>query len=259
MIKLYFKYASMIIKSQMEYKKSFIISIVAQILTSFFSLVSIYFLFDKFGNVKGYSFADVAICYAVSFLGFSITECFFRGFDHFDRMLGNGVFDRIMITPKPLILQVLGHEMQLTKIGRMLVSIITFIILLCMNPGLITVEKMFTMLLMIIGTIIIYSSLFLLKAAICFFTVQSLEIMNIFTDGARDLTEYPLDIYKKSVLNFFTFIIPLAMVNLYPLQYIIGKSDNKLYMLAPLISLLFIIPCYSVWKIGVKKYQSTGS
>lgn len=259
MIKLYLKYASMIIKSQMEYKKSFMLSIFAQIVTSLFSLISIYFLFSKFGNVKGYSFGDVAICYAVSFLGFYITELFFRGFDHFDRMLGNGTFDRIMITPRPLIFQILGHEIQLNKIGRILVALVTFIIVLFLNPSLVTIDKMFTMLLMVIGTIIIYSSLFLLKAAICFFTVQSLEIMNIFTDGARDLTEYPLDIYKKSILNFFTFIIPLAMVNLYPLQYVIGKSNNKLYMLAPLISILFVIPCYMVWKLGVKKYQSTGS
>ena len=112
---------------------------------------------------------------------------------------------------------------------------------------------------MIIGTFILYSALFILKAGITFFTTQSLEIMNIFTDGGRDLAQYPLDIYKEWVKKFFTFIIPLALVNYYPLLYVIGRTDNKLYMLAPIASMLFTIPCYAVWRIGLKKYKSTGS
>ncbi len=84
-------------------------------------------------------------------------------------------------------------------------------------------------------------------------------MMNIFTDGARDLTQYPLDIYKEWVKKFFTFVIPLALVNYYPLLYIIGRSTNKLYIISPLLSILFVIPCYMVWKIGLKKYRSIGS
>ena len=112
---------------------------------------------------------------------------------------------------------------------------------------------------MIVGTIILYAGLFILKAGICFFTTQSLEIMNIFTDGTRDLAQYPLDIYADPIIKFFTFVIPITMVNLYPLQYIIGRTDNKLYIIAPLVTIIMMIPCLMVWKIGVKKYQSIGS
>ena len=112
---------------------------------------------------------------------------------------------------------------------------------------------------MILGTIVIYASLFILKAGITFFTTQSLEIMNIFTDGTRDLAQYPLNIYQKWVQNFFTYILPIALVNYYPLLYLIGRTDNKLYMLLPIFTLIFIIPCYAVWKIGIRKYKSTGS
>ena len=83
--------------------------------------------------------------------------------------------------------------------------------------------------------------------------------MNIFTDGARDLTEYPLSIYKKVILDFFTYVIPIAMVNLYPLLYLIGRTNNKMYMFAPFISLVFLVPCNIFWKIGLKRYKSTGS
>ena len=145
------------------------------------------------------------------------------------------------------------------RFGRTLVSIIIVVGVLVNNPQLLQPDKILTIILMILGTIVIYASLFILKAGITFFTTQSLEIMNIFTDGTRDLAQYPLNIYQKWVQNFFTYILPIALVNYYPLLYLIGRTDNKLYMLLPIFTLIFIIPCYAVWKIGIKKYKSTGS
>lgn len=259
MCKLYFKFFSIQIKTLLEYKKSFIFSIIGQIISSFFSLISIYFLFNKFGNIEGYTFNNVLICFIVSYVGFSCAECFFRGFDQFDKMISNGEFDRILTRPSGLIFQVLASKIEFEKLGKLIAAIIVLIALLMLNPELLKLDKIITILLMIIGTIVIYASLFVLKGGICFYTTQSLEIMNIFTDGARDLTQYPLSIFHKYIKNFFTYIIPLAFVNYFPLMYVIGKVENKMYMISPVISILFIIPCYIIWRIGVRKYKSTGS
>ncbi len=259
MLNIYLTYLKIHFKSLLQYKLSFILTAIGQALTSMFSLLAIYFLFDKFGNIQGYTFENVLICFVISYLGFSISECFFRGFDNFSTIISNGEFDRILVRPVSTMLQVLGTKIEFAKIGRAILAIIIFIILLFYCPYLLTIDKFITILLMLFGTIVIFSSLHVLKAALTFFTIESLEIMNIFTDGGRDLTQYPLNIYKKWVLDFFTYIIPLSMVNYYPLLYIIGKSDNSLYIIAPLISILFVLPCYLIWKIGVKKYQSVGS
>lgn len=259
MIKLYFKYFAIQLKSLLEYKKSFIFSLVGQFFSSIFSILSIYFLFNKFGNIEGYTFTNVLICFIVSFVGFSIAECFFRGFDQFEKMISNGEFDRILTRPANLIFQVLASKIEFEKIGKALAATICLIFLFIFNPELLKIDNLFTICMMMIGTIIIYGSLFIMKGGITFFTTQSLEIMNIFTDGARDLAQYPLSIYHKYVRIFFTYILPLACVNYFPLLYVIRKTSNKLYMLSPVVSILFIIPCYIVWKIGVRKYKSTGS
>lgn len=258
-MRLYLKYFTMQLKAELEYRKAFIISIIAKMATSIFSVLSIYFLFDKFGSIAGYTFEDVLICFSVTYMGYSLAECFFRSFDHFDRMISNGVFDRILVRPKGIILQVLGSEIEFNRFGRTLVSIIIVIGVLINNQQLLQPDKILTIILMILGTIVIYASLFILKAGITFFTTQSLEIMNIFTDGTRDLAQYPLNIYQKWVQNFFTYILPIALVNYYPLLYLIGKTNNKLYMILPIFTTIFIIPCYAVWKIGIRKYKSTGS
>jgi len=259
MLKIYLTYFKIHIKSLLQYKMSFILTAIGQAFTSMFSLLAIYFLFEKFGNIKGYTFEDVLICFVISYLGFSISECFFRGFDSFTSIISNGEFDRILVRPVSIMLQVLGSKIEFAKVGRAALAIIIFIVLFCYCPYLLAIDKIITMLFMILGTVVIFSSLHILKAGLTFFTIQSLELMNIFTDGGRDLAQYPLNIYKKWVLNFFTYVLPLSMVNYYPLLYVLGKTSNRLYMFAPFVSLLFILPCYLVWKLGVKKYQSVGS
>lgn len=259
MLKIYITYLKIQIKSLMQYKVSFILTSIGQAFASLLALIAIYFLFDKFGSIKGYSFGDVIICFVISYLGFSISECFFRGFDSFTSILSNGEFDRILVRPVSPMLQVLGSKVQFEKVGRAILATGVFIVLLCYKPDLLAVDKGLTILLMTFGTIVIFSCLHILKAGISFFTIESLELMNIFTDGGRELVQYPLNIYKKWVMNFFTYVLPFSLVNYYPLLYVIGRSDNKLYILAPLVSILFVLPCYLVWKLGVKKYQSVGS
>ena len=258
-MKLYFKYVAMQLKAELEYKKAFALSLFFKMLSAISALISIVFLFDKFGSIAGYSFEDVLICFVMSFLGFSLAECFFRSFDHFDRILSDGEFDRILVRPRSIILQVLGVEVEFNRIGRAVVAIAIFILLLIKRPELLQPDKAIALLLMIIGNVVIYAALFILKAGITFFTVQGLEIMNIFTDGARDLTQYPLNIYQEWIQKFLTFILPIALVNYYPLLYVIGKSNNKFYIILPIVAMLFIIPCYGVWRIGLKRYKSIGS
>ncbi len=83
--------------------------------------------------------------------------------------------------------------------------------------------------------------------------------MNILTDGAREFGKYPVNIYGKRVLQICTFIIPYALVQYYPLLYILERRQNPVYMLLPLLACLFIIPCYLFWKFGIRHYKSTGS
>lgn len=74
--------------------------------------------------------------------------------------------------------------------------------------------------------------------------------------GAR---RYPLSIYGKGVLTFCTYIVPYALVQYYPLMYLIGRHNDARAMLLPVIACVFIIPCYLFWKFGVRHYRSTGS
>jgi ABC-2 type transport system permease protein len=112
---------------------------------------------------------------------------------------------------------------------------------------------------MLIGGIAVISSLFVLYAGISFFTIEGLEFMNIFTDGSREFGKYPLSIYGEGILKFCTYVIPIALFQYYPLLYLIGRSGNVSFIFLPLLGFVFMIPCYLFFRLGVRKYKSTGS
>ena len=93
-----------------------------------------------------------------------------------------------------------------------------------------TGDKIFTLVLMIVSGVVVFAGLFIVYAALCFFTTEGLEVMNIFTDGGREFGRYPFSVYGEGVLKFFTYVVPLALFQYYPFLYLIGRSDNVLYM-----------------------------
>lgn len=260
-MKLYFKYIAVLLKAQMQYRVSFWLLSLGQFFVPFLGFAGLYFLFQRFGSIKGWSLYEVALCFSVIHMAFSISECCARGFDSFSGLVSRGEFDRVLVRPRNTIVQVMGSKFEFTRIGRLAQSIIVLIIALINLPIYWDPAKVITLILMVISGVFIFAGIFILAATLCFWTIQGIEVANIFTDGGREMSQYPLNIYKKWVTRFFTFVIPFGFVNYYPLMYILGKvkSNEIIYMLSPLLGIAFVVPCLLVWRFGVRHYRSTGS
>lgn len=259
MLKLYGKYFEIHLKSAMQFKGSFFATLIAQFLTSFSVFLGITFMFQRFHRVVDFSYDEVILCYGIMLMGFALAQLFSSGFKVFDSMIANGQFDRILCRPRNEIFQVLAQRIDFVRMGMLFQAVIMLIygLLTCQVDW--TFTRVLTVVLMIIGGIVLFSALFLLEGAIAFFTLQGLEFMNVFTYGAIEHGKYPLSIYGKGMLTFCTFVIPYALIQYYPLTYVLGRSDQLWYMFLPLLACLFVVPCWVVWRIGVRHYKSTGS
>lgn len=258
-MKLYAKFFSMHLRSVMQYKTSFFLMAIGQFITAFSAFLSVWFLFDKFHQVDGFTFQQVLLCFSVTLMSFSLCEGFFRGFDTFSSMVRNGEFDRVLLRPRNEIFLVLAGKIELSKIGRLFQA---FLVLLYAVPASgveWNLQRVLMLVFMLLGGVCVFCGLFLLYAAICFFTVEGLEFMNIFTDGGREFGSYPMGIYGDGILRFFTFVVPLACFQYWPLLYLLEKSDSLWCMLSPLVCIAFLLSCWALWRFGVRHYQSTGS
>ena len=260
-MKLYFRYISMLLKSETQYKASFAMSVITQFIQPFALFAGIYFLFKRFGNIKGWTLYEVFFCYSVVAICFSIAKCFARGFDKFPGMVKSASFDRVLVRPRGTVLQVLGSGFDIKRIGFFIQGLLVLVIAIINAQISWNFVKIIILINMIIGGSVIFSGVYMLQAAAAFWTIEGLEFANIFTHGIKEHASYPLNIFPKWITFIFTFIIPFGTVTYLPLQYLMGKTDGfaGFYAALPLFGGLFILPCILIWKIGVRKYSSAGS
>lgn len=256
---LYLRYLSMLFKSRIQYKMSFLMTTLGQTLVSFTCFFEIYFMFDRFNTVDDYSFSEVLICFSIVLLAFSFAECFARGFDTFPRLIRTGELDRLLVRPRSIIFQVLTSNIEFSRIGRLVWAVLVLAYAVPTSGIVWHADKILTAFLMFIGGLSVFTGLFILYAGISFFTIDGLEFMNIFTNGGREFAKYPLSIYGDGVLRLLTYVIPIALFQYYPFIYLVGRSDNVGLIFLPLVGPMFILPCYAFFAFGLGKYRSTGS
>ena len=256
---LYLKFMKIHLKSELQYKMSFILSFLSQFFVFFGYYFTIICLFDKFSNIKGFTMYEVLLTFGIIQFGFSFCETFFRGVDQFDDLIVSGNFDRLLLRSQNILLQVFANEVSFIKASRLIQSIIILIIAIINIDVIWNIEKIITLIFMIISSVFVFLSIFILSAAYCFLTVKGLEVRNVFTDGGKHMAQYPIGIFKKGFVFFFTFIIPFGFVNYYPLLYILEKTNNKLLIISPLITIFYLIPSILIFYRGLKRYSSVGS
>lgn len=263
-LRLYLRYVGSAIRSQMQYRASFVMLSLGTFIMIGFEFLGVWALFDRFGSLRGWSLPEVALLYGMANTAFALAEGVARGFDTFAGMVRLGDFDRLLVRPRSTALQVAGREVQLARVGRFAQGL-TVLIWAGFALGLTwSVGKIMLTALAILGGACLFSGIFVLQATLSFWTTESLEIVNTLTYGGVETTQYPLSLYRRWFRRFFTVVVPLACVSYFPALAILGRPDPLgtpfwFRCVAPVIGVLFLAVALRVWKIGVRHYCSTGS
>jgi ABC-2 type transport system permease protein len=260
-MKLLWRYTVYHFRSQLEYRVSFWLTTLGQFLVPFVSFAGMALLFRQFGTLEQWTLSDVALLYGVTQLAFAFNELFIRGFDSFSSLVISGEFDRLLVRPRNMVLQVLGSKQDFTRFGRLVQSTIVFVWAIANASFQWTFLKGVCLALMVFGGMGIFAALFMGFATLSFWTIKGLEVVNLFTDGGREMAQYPLTIYPKAIQRFFTFAVPFFVVNALPLFFLtdVPGYEAAIYAFVPLIGFLALVPAYFIWNYGVRHYQSTGS
>lgn len=258
-IRLYGQYISICIRCCMAYRTSFFLGILSRFLAAFRGIIAISFLFSGFEHIKGYSYTDVLLCYAIIEMSFALSECISSGFASFASLIKSGRFDIVLVRPRGPILQVLGMGFEMERFGAIISAAIALGIVLSRRAIAWTGLRVLTLMMMLAGGAALFTGLFILGATICFFAVEESSALNLFTYGGKDHGKYPIDVYGKDLFKFCTYVIPYTLIQYYPLQYLLGRSDSPLLALCPLGAGVFLLAAYGFWRIGLRRYTSTGS
>ena len=260
-MRLYLGYIKMVFRTVFEYRASFWMMSFGQFIAGFSAFAGMAMLFSRFGALDDWNFGEVALCFGVVNVAGAIGIAFTRGFFAFDQMIINGDFDRMLVRPRTTVIQIMGRHFGFGRVGAFIQSFAVLFLGIHLSGVVWTADKIIILVLMILGGVAIFAGISVISATICFYTTEALEALNILVGGGTDAASYPMTIYSKWMRGFFTFIVPYGCINYLPLMYLTGRAGGNglLYMLSPLAGFLFLIPASFLWRMGVRKYSSTGA
>ena len=249
------------IRSQMQYRTSFVLYSVGNFTAVGVEVIGLWGLFARFGNLPGWSLAQVAVLYAMVHIAFALAEAAGRGFDQFASVVRAGEFDRFLLRPHPTALLLAGQTFELSRIGRLAAGLVALLWGAASAGVHWDALKIATLIGAILGGALIFYGVLVMQAALCFITVESLEIVNALTYGGIMAAELPLTIYPKWIRLLFTFVVPIACFNYLPASVIFEHPGASpwLALLGPLVGVAFLTLALQLWKLGERKYRSTGS
>lgn len=258
---LYNKYVKMHMKTAMQFKLNSLLQSISSALISVGEICAVYMLFANFKSVGYWGFYETALMFGIVTTVYSFVECFARGFDEFSSLVRDGDLDRLLVRPVSIIYQIFGNKIEFTKLTRVLLGVIVSIIALVNLNIAWTMSKVLVLIATFVCGCFVILGVMLICAGVSIFTVERLEILNIITNGSKEIAYYPINIYHKVLSRIFTFIIPIACFNYLPISFIMGYGTlpQIVYALSPLFGIVFIIPCIIFFKWALTKYQSSGT
>lgn len=263
-IKRYFRLYRVLIKqffkTLVQSKVDFLMGLFGFFFTQVLGIAFLYLIFDKIPNLNGWTLSQLIFIY-----GFAQIP---RGIDHLFtdniwlvawRMVVNGDFDRYMLRPMNVFFQIICEKLQPDAVGELLIG--TILIVMSLSKGIVIVDGMHIVMFIVsvIAGAVIYTSIKLLFASLSFWIKRSGPFLQVAYEMA-DFAKYPVEIYSKPIQFILTFVVPFAFVAYFPASYfLIQKSALMTVGIECLIAVILSILAYSVFKIGISKYESAGN
>jgi ABC-2 type transport system permease protein len=263
-LRLYRRYLAISMRAQLQYRASFVMQAIGQLLITGVEFLGIWALFARFGSLAGWTLPEVALCYGLADVTFAIADAAGRGFDLLGALVKSGDFDRILLRPRSPVLQLMGQELTVIRVGRLAQGLA---VLLWASHAAGVVWSPARLLLAagaIAGGVCLYLGITILQATSVFWTVETLELWNAFSYGGNYASQYPLPIFRRWFRRFLLVVLPLGCVNYLPVVALLGRREPLgvpplLQWLAPLAGVVFLGVALLVWRGGVRRYTSTGS
>lgn len=260
---IWFRLAGARLRSELQYRTSFALLVATVFVFSFLDFVAVLVIFGTIDDLAGWSFAEVALLYGTSGVAFNLANVLVAGVDRAAQHIRAGTFDTLLLRPLGTIIQLTSNDIELRRVGRLAqASCVLAVALVSVDVGWTFAKAAMVPVLLVAGAAI-YGGIWVMAAAIAFWTVDNRAIANSVTYAGNYVTYYPLDVLS-GWLRGAVAVVPLAFVNYLPVTWILDKDDAYGWprwagLVSPAVALATALLARQVWSFALRRYRSTGS
>ena len=263
-LRIYGRLVAARIRSDWQYRTSFVMFTVGQCLAAFVDFLAIVVIFGQIDSLAGWSLAEVALLYGIAGLGFCLADVFISPIEELSVRIRTGTFDRVLTRPLGALVQVVAEEFALRRAGKLVQAVIVLTVAVGAVDVDWSVARAAMVVVAVAASAVIFSATWVIGATLAFWTTEGREVMNSVTYGGNFLSQYPVTIYGRWLRRLLAFVIPLAFVAYYPALFILDRDDplggpEVVRFISPAVALAMALVARAAWSFGVRHYRSTGS
>lgn len=253
------------IRSELQYRTSFAANVLSQSVITFLDCVVILALFTRVPELGGWDRGQVLVLYSSSILSFGLADVLIAPVEQTALYVREGTFDRLLIRPVSVLGQILGYEFALRRIGRVLQAATVLIVTVATGTvDLPSAPRTLFLVPAVIGGAATFGGLFVMVNTLSFWFPNSKEVGNAFTYGGETVAHYPTHVFEPWFRRIALFVVPVGVVSYVPGIFVLdGPNPLGIPVWLQLASPLVFVPVAAVaavvWRIGLRRYESTGS
>lgn len=246
------------IMQAMEYRGSFIFSIIANFFDFIFGFLQYLVFFTAAKSIAGWTSDQMLVLYGVFMLVFALQFIFlYPNLAAMGDMVNTGNLDLLLTKPINSQLILSFRRISLEELG----SITTAVVLLCwltfngtIQVGAIDLLMFFVSLL---SSLLLIYCLFLVLMCLAVI-LEKLDNMAQLMWSMFALCRYPVDIYPSRLRFFFFSFLPVAYIASVPASALLGRATGTSVIAGIIIALTATFVCTMLWRRTIRAYTSAG-
>jgi ABC-2 type transport system permease protein len=260
----YARYWRINLLTMLEYRANFLMWAGFTAIYHGTAIAALWVTLRNFPSINGWDFRQTAFMYGLWMLGHAVNNTFFYTVGSVPEFVREGRFDRFLVRPLDPLFQALTVPQQIWP-DELILAIIYF----CVVTPLVGVRVDLIFLayvpLVALGGALIDFGINLAIATASFWFIRIDTLRWVVMSLEQEFSRYPISIYQRGVRVVLAFVLPFAFMNYFPATYLLHKSEDGLHLsptiglFTPLVGALALGLAYAFWRIGINRYQGTGS
>ena len=264
-IQLAVKYVQLSFKIAFQYKLDRFLILFAIIIREASNVLVIIFLMQRFVEIRGWNMNDILFLYSFLFISYSVFVLLFTGIRDFEDLVYSGELDQYFLRPQGVFYQALVSKIDIpAALGYGVLGVFLFINTSRGVNITWTASNVVYYAISIISGTIIQLSIFLISAALSFWTIKVTNIRNLVFFSLRKCAAYPLSFFTPLIRSTLIYVVPFAFINYFPALYFLDKDESNLYSsvyfyISPMVCVVLFLMALIFWNKSRKRYAGAGN
>lgn len=243
--------------SRMAYRFDFfsgvVVSLIGQMLLPVITLI----IYSTGASFPGWSYHEVLLIQSIFIMSTSLSNALFFGvvvlvMEH----IREGTFDLYLIKPARVTLLAVGRSFSFEGIFVFLGGLALFIYALSALPAPEPAAWVRFVLAFILAIAVLLGITFMIAATL-FKWVGNSRLFEVY-ESIIEFGRYPASIYSKSFRAVITYAVPVALLGTIPASELLKPDSAGGLLLAAVFAFVFLGVGFTVWRLMLKSYSSTG-